>query len=186
MSRLFKDGKQYTPKTKIPKPKRVEESFAEHNIALFLQKRNLIERNIADDFLDAEIREKIVSERVEKLKNLSPHELLIRLAKAELKLEVTEFLYGEAYKQKQFLEDAYLKSGEKRLIHAANKVAGKAKLLSKYTPIKETARQILGDMKEPDFKILRRKLRAKFSTDAVSDGTIRNYFQEITGLKSTK
>ena len=184
--RQFKDGKEYTPKPKTPKPKRIEESFAEYNIALFLQKRNLIERNIADDFLDAEIREKMVSEHVEKLKNLSPHELLIRLAKTELKLEVTEFLYDEAYKQKQFLEDAYLKSGEKRLKHAANKSVGKAKAQSKYTFIKETAQQILDGMKEPNYKVLRRKLRTKFSTDVVSDGTIRNYFQEITGFKSTK
>ena len=186
MSRLFKDGKEYTPKLKTPKPKRIEESFAEHNIALFLQKRNLIERNIADDFLDAEIREKMVSERAEKLKNLSPYELLMRLAKTELKLEVTEFLYDEAYKQKQFLEDAYLKSGKKRLIHAANKVAGKAKLQSKYTHIKEATRQILDGMKEPDYKVLLRKIRSKFSSDEVSDSAIRGYFKEITGLKSTK
>lgn len=186
MSRLFKDGKEYMPKPKTPKPKRVEESFAEHNIALFLQKRNLIERNIADDFLDAETREKMVSERVEKLKNLSPHELLIRLAKTELKLEVTEFLYDEAYQQKQFLEAAYLNSGEKRLINAANRIAGKAKLQIKYTHIKETARQILDGMKEPDFKVLRRKMRANFPATEVSDSAIRNYFKEITGLKSTK
>ena len=186
MSRQYKDGKRYEPKPKVPKRKRVEESFAEHNIALFLQKRNLIERNIADDFLDAEIREKMISERVEKLKNLSPDELLIRLAKTELKLEVTEFLYDEAYKQKQFLEDAYLKSGKKRLIHAANKVAGKAKLQSKYTHIKEATRQILDGMKEPDYKVLLRKIRSKFSSDEVSDSAIRGYFKEITGLKSTK
>ena len=64
MSRLFKNAKAFTPKPKAPKRKRVEESVAEQSIALLLQKRNLIERNIADDFLDAEIREKMVLERV--------------------------------------------------------------------------------------------------------------------------
>jgi hypothetical protein len=186
MSRVFKDGKEHTPKPKTPKPKKIKESFAEHNIALFLQKRNLIERNIADDFLDSEIREKMVSERVEKLNNFSPHELLIRLAIAELKLEITEFLYDEAYKQKQFLEDAYLKSGEKRLIHAANKVAGKAKSQSKYTHIKESARRVLNDMDEKDFKLFCRKMRAKFAKEEISDNSLSNYFKEITGLNSTK
>ena len=70
MSRVYKDGKVVMPKPKKLKPKRVEESVAEYNIALLLQKRNLIERNIADDFLDAEMRERMVLERVKKLKNL--------------------------------------------------------------------------------------------------------------------
>ena len=186
MSRLYKDGKVYTPKPKAPKRKSAEESFVEHNIALLRQKRNLIEGNIADDFLDAKIRERMVSERVKKLKNLNTHELLMRLAETELHLETTLFLYEETYKQKQFLETAYLKSGEKRLIDAANKTAGKAKVQSKYSHIKETARQILDGMKEKDFKALCRKMRAKFSADEVSNGAIRNYFKEITGLKSTK
>jgi hypothetical protein len=186
MSRLYKDGKVVMPKPKKLKPKRVEESVAEYNIALLLQKRNLIERNIADDFLDAEMRERMVLERVKKLKNLNPHELLIQLAKTELQLETTQFLFDEAYKQKQFLEEAYLKSGEKRLIHAANKTAGKLKLQSRYTLIQETAKQILDSMKEPNFKVLCRKMRAKFSSEEISDSAIRNYFKKITGLKSTK
>jgi len=186
MSRLFKDGKEYTPESKAAKPKRVEESVAEQNIALLHQKLNLIKENIADEFLDLETRHKKVYERAVSLANLHPFEMLVRLAATELHLETTLFLYDETYKQKQFLEAAYLKSGQKRLIHAANKSAGKAKVQGKYTQIKETARQILNNMKEPDFKLLRRKLRAKFSTDVVSDGTLRGYFQEITGLKSTK
>ena len=156
------------------------------SIALLLQKRNLIEGNILDDFLNDEIRGSNVLERVKKLENLTPYELLMRLAKTELHLEAALFMLDETYKQKQFLEAAYLKSGEKRLIDAANRTAGKAKVQNKYAHIKETARQILDGMKEPDYKVLRRKLRTKFSTDVVSDGTIRNYFQEITGLKSTK
>ena len=51
---------------------------------------------------------------------------------------------------------------------------------------KETARQILAEMEEKDFKLLLRKLRTKFSIDVVSDGAIRSYFKEITGLESTK
>jgi hypothetical protein len=186
MSRLFKNARAFTPKPKAPKRKRVEESVAEQSIALLLQKRNLIEGNILDDFLDDKIRGSNVLERVKNLENINPYELLIRLAKTELHLEATLFMLDETYKQIQFLETAYLKSGEKRSIDAANRTAGKAKEQSKYAHIKETARQILDGMKEPDFKLLRRKLRAKFSTDVVSDGTIRGYFQEITGLKSTK
>ncbi len=186
MSGKYIGGKLEMPKPKAPKRKSADELFVEHNIALFLQKRNLIERNIADDFLDAEIRERMVSDRAEKLKILSPYELLMRLAKTELHLEATLFMLDETYKQKQFLEAAYLKLGGKRLIDAANRTAGKAKVQNKYAYIKETARQILDGMKEPDFKMLRRKLRVKFSTDVVSDGAIRNYFQEITGLQSTK
>lgn len=186
MSRLFKNAKAFTPKPKAPKRKRVEESVAEQSIALLLQKRNLIEGNILDDFLNDEIRGSNVLERVKKLENLNPYELLMRLAKTELHLEATLFMLNETYKQKQFLEAAYLKSGEKRLIDAANRTTGKAKVQNKYAHIKETARQILDGMKELDYKVLRRKLRAKFSTDVVSDGTIRNYFQEITGFKSTK
>lgn len=186
MSGQYKNGKPFEPKPKVPKPKKIEESLAEHNIALLRHKRHLIEKNIADDFLDAEIRERMVLERAKKLENLNPHELLIRLAKTELQLETTQFLYDEAYKQKQFLEDAYLKSGEKRLKNATNKSAGKAKLQTKYAFIKESAQEILDDMKEPNFKVLCRKIRAKFSSEEISDSAIRNYFKEITGLKSTK
>jgi hypothetical protein len=186
MSRQFKDGKPFKPKPKAPKRKRVEESVVEQKIALLLQKKNLIDENIVDEFLDVKIRNKKVVERIKELEHLNQHELLIRLAKTELHLETALFLYDETYKLKQFLEAEYLKTEEKRLIDAANKAAGKAKVQSKYTHIKETARQILDGMKEPDFKLLRRKLRTKFSTDVVSDGAIRGYFQEITGLKSTK
>jgi len=186
MSGQYKDGRRFEPKPKAPKRKNADELFVEHNTALLLQKLNLIQQNIADDFLDIETRHKKVYERAVSLANLHPFEMLFRLAATELHLETTLFLYDETYKQKQFLEAAYLKSGQKRLIHAANKSAGKAKVQGKYTQIKETARQILNNMKEPDFKLLRRKLRAKFSTDVVSDGTLRGYFQEITGLKSTK
>ena len=186
MARQYKDGKLFSPKTKAPKRKRVEECVVEQKIALLLQKKNLIDENIVDEFLDVKIRNRKVVERVKELGHLNQHELLIRLAKTELHLETALFLYDETYRQKQFLEAEYLKTEEKRLIYAANKAAGKAKVLSKYTHIKENARQILDGMKEPDFKSLRRKLRTKFPPDVVSDGTIRSYFQEITGLKSTK
>jgi len=186
MARQFKDGKPFKPKTKAPKRKRVEESVIEQKIVLLLQKKNLIERNIVDEFLDVDIRHRKVLERIKELENLNPNELLMRLAKTELHLETVLFLYDETYKLKQFFEAKCLKTEEKRLIDAAKKAAGKAKVLSKYTHIKENARQILDGMKEPDFKSLRRKLRTKFPPDVVSDGTIRSYFQEITGLKSTK
>ena len=186
MSGQYKDGKPFNSKPKAPKRKRVEESVIEQKIALLLQKRNLIEGNILDDFLNDEIRGSNVLERVKKLENLNPYELPMRLAKTELHLEATLFMLDETYKQKQFLEAAYLKSGEKRLIDAANRTAGKAKEQSKYAHIKETARQILDGMKEPDFKVLRRKMRANFPATEVSNSAIRNYFKEITGLKSTK
>lgn len=186
MSRQFKDGKPFKPKPKVPKRKTADELFAEHNTALLLQKINLLQQNIADEFLDDQVRVKKIIERAINLATLHPFEMLIKLASTELHLETTLFLYEETFKQKQFLEDAYLKSGEKRLIHAANKAAGKAKLQSKYTHIKETARQILDGMKEPDYKVLLRKIRSKFSSDEVSDSAIRGYFKEITGLKSTK
>jgi hypothetical protein len=186
MSKLFKDGKAYTPPPKAPKRIRVEESVIEQNIALLLQKQNLIEGNIVDDFLDVEIRDRKVLERIKNLENLNQHELLMRLAKTELHLESVLFLYDETYKQKQFLEAAYLKSGEKRLIHAASRTSGKAKVQNKYAHIKETVRQILAEMEEKDFKLLLRKIRAKYSPEVVSDGAIRSYFKEITGLESTK
>ena len=186
MSRQYRDGKPFKPKPKAPKRKSVEESVNEQNIALLRQKLNLIKDNIADDFLDENIRKKMVLERAKKLKNLNAHELLMRLAETELHLETTLFLYDETYKQKQFLEDSYLKSGEKRLVGAANKTAGKAKVQSRYTHIKETAWQILDGMKEKDFRLFCRKMRAKFFADKVSDSTLRNYFKEITGLESTK
>ena len=186
MSGKYIGGKSQTPKPKAPKRKSAEELFVEHNNALLLQKLNLLQQNIADDFLDDQARSQKIVERAINLATLHPFEMLIKLAFTELHLETTLFLYEETYKQKQFLEAEYLKLGKKRLIHAANKVAGKAKLQSKYTHIKETARQILDGMKEPDYKVLLRKIRLKFSSDEVSDSAIRDYFKEITGLQSTK
>jgi hypothetical protein len=186
MSVKYKDGKLFEPKPKAQKRKRVEESVNEHTIALLLHKRNLIQQNIADDFLNPEIREMMVLERIKKLENLSKNELLKRLAKTELHLEATLFLYDETFKQKKFLEDKYQKSGEKRLIQAANKTAGKAKVHGKYIHVKEVAREILDGMDQKDFKTFCRKMRAKFPMSEISNSAIRNYFKEITGLKSTK
>jgi len=186
MTRQYKDGKPFKPKPKAPKRKTADELFAEHNTALLLQKKNLALHNIADDFLDDKIRNKKIVERAIDLATLHPFEMLIKLASTELHLETTLFLYHETYKQKQFLEAEYLKTGEKRLIHAASRTSGKAKVQNKYAHIKETARQILAEMEKKDFKLLLRKIRAKYSPEVVSDGAIRSYFKEITGLKSTK
>ncbi len=186
MSGQYKDGKKIVPKPKAPKRKSVHESVNEQTIALLLQKRNLIQENIADDFLNPAIREAMVSERVKKLKNLNPNELLTRLAKTEIHLETVLFLYDETFEQKKFLEEKYRQSGEVRLIQAANKAAGKAKVQGKYSQIKEVARQILSEMKVPNYGLLRRKLRARFSVNEVSDNTLSNYFKEISGRTSTK
>ena len=186
MTRQYKDGKPFKPKSKVPKRKTADELFAEHNTALLLQKINLSQQNIADEFLDDQVRVKKIIERAINLVTLHPFEMLFKLASTELHLETTLFLYHETYKQKQFLEAEYLKTGEKRFTHAANKTAGKAKIHGKYMHVKETERQILDGMKEKNFKVLLRKMRTKFSTDEVSNGTIRNYFKEITGLESTK
>jgi hypothetical protein len=41
-------------------------------------------------------------------------------------------------------------------------------------------------MDEKDFKLFRRKMRAKFAKEEISDSSLSNYFKEITGLNSTK
>jgi hypothetical protein len=180
MSRQYKDGKPYEPKPKAPKRKDAQVLVSEHYIALLRQKRNLIERNLADDFLDVEIRERMVSERAKNLRNLSPDELLIRLAKTELQLETTQFLFDEAYEQKQFLEAAYLKSGEKRLVNATN--IAKGKVSRAYI----TAKQLLDGMKEKNFKIFCKKMRARLFDMNLSASSLRNYYLKITGKDSTK
>lgn len=186
MSGLYKDGKQFEPKLKGPKRKNAEALYAEHIAALLLKKVNLAKQNLADEFLDDSVRVQKIIERAISLANLHPFEMLIKLASTEIHLEATQFLYEETYRQKEYLENEYRKSGEKRLIHAANKSAGKAKAQVKYSHAKEFVEKTLADMKEPDFRLLLIKIRKKFSKADVSDNSIRNYFKQITGLKSTK
>jgi hypothetical protein len=186
MSRLYKDGKQFEPKPKGPKRKNAEELYVEHSTALLLKKINLVKQNIADEFLDDSVRNQKIIERAINLAKLHPFEMLIKLASTEIHLEATQFLLEETYTQKQFLEDEYRKLGEKRLIQAANKAAGKAKVQAKYSHVKEFVQKTLVDMKEPDYKLLLIKVRKNFSKADVSDNSISNYFKQITGLKSTK
>jgi len=186
MSGLYKSAKPFAPKPKSPKRKRVKESVAEQNIALLRQKFNLNKPNIADEFLDIETRDKKLLQRAIELADLHPFEILMRLAATELHLETTLFLYDETYKQKQFLEAAYIKSGEKRLIDAANRAAGKARVQNKYLHIKEIAQHILQNMQRKDFRMFCRKIRVNFKSSEISDRTLSNYFKDITGLSSTK
>jgi hypothetical protein len=108
MSGKYIGGKLEVPKPKAPKRKSADELFAEHNAALFIQKLNLLQQNIADDFLDDQVRSKKIIERAINLATLHPFEMLIKLASTELHLETTLFLYEETFKQKQFLEAAYI------------------------------------------------------------------------------
>ena len=186
MSGKYIGGKLEVPKSKAPKRKSADELFVEHNTALLLQKIKLMQQNIADDFLDDQARSRKIVERAIDLATLHPFEMLIKLASTELHLETTLFLYEETFKQKQFLEAAYLKSGKKSLDNAVKKSTGKAKVSQKYIQAKDFARQIIADMKQRDFKVFCRKMRAKFPATELSDSAIRNYFKEITGLKSTK
>lgn len=186
MSVKYKDGKEFEQKPKAQKRKSAEELYAEHNTSLLLKKLNLLQKNIADDFLDDQVRSQKIYERAINLATLHPFEMLIKLASTEIHLETTQFLFEETYRQKQFLEAEYLKSGEKRLIQAANKTAGKANVQVKYSQVKEFVQKTIVDMKEPDYKLLLIKVRKKFSQADVSDNSIRNYFKQITGLKSTK
>jgi hypothetical protein len=114
MSGQYKDGKPFEPKPKTPKRKSADELFVEHNTALLLQKLNLMQQNIADDFLDDQARSQKIIKRAINLATLHPFEMLIKLASTELHLEATLFLYEETYKQKQFLEAEYLKVGKKK------------------------------------------------------------------------
>lgn len=156
MSGKYIGGKLQTQKPKIPKRKSADELFVEHNTALLLQKLNLLQQNIADDFLDVQARSQKIVERAINLATLHPFEMLIKLASTELHLETTLFLYEETYKQKQFLEAEYLKLGKKRLDNAGS--IAKGKLTPKYI----TAKQLLDSMKEKDFKFFCKKCVRNF------------------------
>lgn len=182
----FKDGKPHSPKPKNPKRLTIEQSVLAKKYALLLMKFNLTQENIADDFLDEVTRNKKIIERAINLADLKPFEMLMKLAATELQLETTLFLYDETYKQKQFLESAYNNAIDKRLRDANNRTTGKAKSNSKFIATKQTAKQILDGMKEKNFDIFCRKMRAKFPEMKLSPSTLRGYFLEITGLKSTK
>jgi len=180
MSGKYIGGKLEVPKPKAPKRKSADELFAEHNAALFIQKLNLLQQNIADDFLDDQVRSKKIIERAINLATLHPFEMLIKLASTELHLETTLFLYEETFKQKQFLEAAYIKSGENRLIKSGNIAKGRT------SPKFEIAKQVLASMKVKDFKIFCKKMRAKLPNQELPSSTLRKYYLQITGLKSTK
>lgn len=135
MSGKFISGKLQALKGKAPKRKSADELFVEHGTALQLQKLNLLKQNIADDFLDDQVRSKKIIERAINLATLHPFEMLIKLASTELHLETTLFLYEETFKQKQLLEASYLESGEKRLIKAGNIAKGK---LTQNMPLQST------------------------------------------------
>ena len=180
MSDQYKDGKKIVPKPKAPKRKNAEELYVEHNTALLLKKLNLLQKNIADDFLDDKVRSQKIYERAIDLVTLHPFEMLIRLASTELHLETTMFLYHETYKQKQFLEAAYVESGTKGLVKATNISKGKL------SPAYVAAKELLGDMKEKNFKIFCKKMRARLSDMDLPASSLRNYYLKITGKKSTK
>ena len=180
MSGQYKDGKSFEPKPKAPKRKSSDELFAEHNTALLLQKLKLMQENIADDFLDDQVRNQKIIERAIDLSTLHPFEMLIKLASTELHLETTMFLYEETYKQKKFLEAAYTKAGKKRLIKAANISKGKV------SPAYITAKELLDGMKEKNFKIFCKKMRARLSDMDLPASSLRNYYLKITGKDSTK
>jgi hypothetical protein len=180
MSGQYIGGKLQTPKSKAPKRKSADELFVEHNTALLLQKLNLLQQNIADDFLDDQVRSQKIIERAINLATLHPFEMLIKLASTELHLETTLFLYEETYKQKQFLEAEYLKLGKKRFDNAGNIAKGRTS--SKF----EIAKQVLASMKVKNFKIFCKKMRSKLPNQKLPSSTLRKYYLEITGLKSTK
>jgi hypothetical protein len=180
MSGQYIGGKLQTPKSKAPKRKSADELFVEHNTALLLQKLNLLQQNIADDFLDDQVRSQKIVERAINLATLHPFEMLIKLASTELHLETTLFLYEETYKQKRFLEAEYLKLGKKRFDNAGNIAKGRT------SPKFEIAKQVLGGMKENNFKIFCKKMRSKLPNQKLPSSTLRKYYLEITGLKSTK
>jgi hypothetical protein len=180
MSGKYIGGKLQTPKPKAPKRKSADELFVEHNTALLLQKLNLLQQNIADDFLDDQARSQKIIERAIDLATLHPFETLIKLASTELHLETTLFLYEETFKQKQFLEAAYLKIGKKRLDNAENIAKGRTS--QKF----EIAKQVLASMKVKNFKIFCKKMRAKLPNQELPPSTLRKYYLQLTGLKSTK
>lgn len=180
MSRQYKDGKPIDPKPKAPKRKSADELFVEHNTALLCQKINLLQENIADEFLDDQVRVKKIIDRAINLVTLHPFEMLLKLAATELHLEAALFLYEETYKQKEFLEAEYIKLGEKKLVNARNIAKGKK------SPKYDTAKQLLDGMKDGDFKIFCKKMRAKFPNIEIAPSTLRKYYLEITGLNSTK
>jgi len=180
MSGQYKDGKPFESKPKTTKRKNADELFVEHNTALLLQKLKLIQQNIADDFLDDQARSQKIVERAINLATLHPFEMLIKLASTELHLETTLFLYEETFKQKQFLEAEYLKLGKKRLDNAGNIAKGRT------SPKYEIAKQVLASMQVKNFKIFCKKMRAKLSNQELPSSTLRKYYLEITGLKSTK
>lgn len=183
--RQFKDGKPHTPKPQNPKRISIKQSVLAKKYALLLMKFNLTQENIAEDFLDEVTRNKQIIKRAIDLADLQPFEMLMKLAATELQLETTLFLYDETYKQKQFLEAAYNRSLEKRLSDAASKSAGRAKANQKNVLIKRTAVQVLESMQDKDFKIFGKKMRAKFPNTKLPPSTLRGYFLDITGLKST-
>ena len=180
MSSQYKNGKPFEPKSKAPKRKDAKELVAEHNIALLLEKLNLMKQNIADDFLEDRARNQKIIERAIDLATLHPFEMLIKLASTELHLETTMFLYQETYKQKQFLEAAYIKSGKKRLVKAINISKGKL------SPAYIVAKELLDSMQEKNFKIFCKKMRARLSNMDLPASSLRNYYLKITGKKSTK
>ncbi len=180
MSGQYIGGKLQTPKLKAPKRKSADELFVEHNTALLLQKLNLLQQNIADNFLDDQVRSQKIVERAINLATLHPFEMLIKLASTELHLETTLFLYEETYKQKQFLEAEYLKLGKKRFDNAGNIAKGRT------SPKFEIAKQVLASVKVKNFKIFCKKMRAKLPNQELPSSTLRKYYLQITGLKSTK
>jgi hypothetical protein len=180
MARQYKDGKPINPKIKAPKRKSADELFVEHNTALLRQKINLLQDNIADEFLDDQVRVKKIIDRAINLVTLHPFEMLLKLASTELHLETTQFLYEETYKQKEFLEAEYVKLGKKKLANAGNISKGKK------SPKYDTAKQLLDGMEEKNYKVFCKKMRAKFPNTEIPPSTLRKYFLEITGLNSTK
>ena len=180
MASQYKDGKPIDPKLKAPKRKSADELFVEHNTALLRQKINLLKDKITDEFLDDQVRVKKIIDRAINLATLHPFEMLLKLASTELHLETTLFLYEETYKQKQFLEAEYKKLGNKKLAKAKN--ISKSKKSPKY----DAAKLLLNDMKEKNFKVFCKKMRAKFPNIEIPPSTLRKYYLEITGLNSTK
>ncbi len=180
MYRQYKDGEEFVPKPKALKRQNARQLVDAQILALLLIKHNLMNENIADDFLNTQVLDKKIIERAIELVTLHPYEMLMRLAKTELHLETTLFLYEETYKQKQFLETEYMNSGKRKVDKAAN--IAKSKVSQKYL----IAKQLLDGMNEKNFIVFCKKMRAKLSDNRIPASTLRKYYLKITGLESTK
>lgn len=137
-----------------------------------------------DELMDEGVRNQKILDRALKLAYLSPEELALSLAKAQIQLELLVPYYKEYEKQCNIFRSKYEQEINKQFQTMEKRLEAKKKS-SPHQENFQAAQEILATQEVYNYTAFRRKLNRVLQKE-IPDSTSRSYFYKITGLTSTK